>query len=168
MWQLRGSVLILALAALLGARSSQARAAGPSTVLWLEVSGTIDPAVDDFLAEAFEKAEARAVEAVVIQLDTPGGLVTTTRDIVARELNAPLPIIVWVGPAGARAASAGVFVTLAAHVAAMAPGTHIGAFQWPGSLLITSSHHHCRPRRTGCATGRIRGIAGSASAGLCR
>ncbi|HMB67990.1 MAG TPA: nodulation protein NfeD, partial [bacterium] len=65
--------------------------------------------------------------AILIELDTPGGLLDATRDIVSDFYESPVPVIVWVGPSGARAASAGVFLTMAAHVAAMAPGTNIGA-----------------------------------------
>src|SRR5207253_1968215 len=70
---------------------------------------------------------AEGASAVVIQLDTPGGLLSATWDLVETELNAKVPIVVWVGPRGAHAGSAGVFITLAANVAAMAPATRIGA-----------------------------------------
>lgn len=96
-------------------------------VVRLDVDGTIDPAVDDYLREGIAHAVEIGAEALLIRLDTPGGLVETTRSMVRQELGAPLPVIVWVAPNGARAGSAGVFVTLAAHVAAMAPGTNIGA-----------------------------------------
>jgi membrane-bound serine protease (ClpP class) len=76
---------------------------------------------------ALTRAQADKAQALVIQLDTPGGLERSMRAICQRLLNAEIPVIVWVGPTGARAASAGVFVTLAAHVAAMAPATNIGA-----------------------------------------
>ncbi|MBI3455189.1 MAG: nodulation protein NfeD, partial [Candidatus Rokubacteria bacterium] len=76
---------------------------------------------------AIERTKAEGAAALVIQLDTPGGLERSMRSIVREMLNAPVPIIVYVSPTGARAASAGVFITLAAHVAAMAPATNIGA-----------------------------------------
>jgi membrane-bound serine protease (ClpP class) len=76
---------------------------------------------------ALTRAQAEQAQALVIQLDTPGGLERSMRAICQRLLNAEIPVIVWVGPTGARAASAGVFITLAAHVAAMAPATNIGA-----------------------------------------
>ena len=80
-----------------------------------------------YLHDGIAKAASEGAAAVLIELDTPGGDLTATRDIVTTCSNAPLPVIVWVGPAGARAASAGTFITLAAHVATMAPGTNIGA-----------------------------------------
>src|SRR5205823_4408100 len=80
-----------------------------------------------FLIAAIHDAQEKGAEALVVRLDTPGGLLSTTRDIVQAELNAKVPIVFWVGPPGARAGSAGVFLTMAAHVAAMAPSTNIGA-----------------------------------------
>jgi len=86
----------------------------------------INPVTAQFLCEAIDRAEAENA-VVIIQLDTPGGLLQSTREIVKRELTARVPVVVYVAPPGARAASAGVFITLASHVAAMAPGTNIGA-----------------------------------------
>ena len=80
-----------------------------------------------YLQDGIANAAAEGAPAVVIKLDTPGGSLEATRDIVQAVLDAPLPVIVWVAPAGGRAASAGTFITLAGHVAAMAPGTNIGA-----------------------------------------
>jgi len=96
-------------------------------VSYAEVSGSINPGSGDFLIEAIHDAEAQGAEALIVRLDTPGGLLATTRDIVQEELSAKVPIVFWVGPPGARAGSAGVFLTLAAHVAAMAPSSNIGA-----------------------------------------
>jgi membrane-bound serine protease (ClpP class) len=87
----------------------------------------INPAVDDFIRESIARAHAAQARALVIQLDTPGGLLQSTQSIVKRIFGAPIPVIVYVAPSGAGAGSAGVFITLAAHVAAMAPGTNIGA-----------------------------------------
>lgn len=97
------------------------------SVFWMEATGTVDPVVKDYLLNGLQQAQLSGATAVVIRLDTPGGLLDATRDIVQGLLNAPLPVIVFVGPQGARAASAGVFITLAADVAAMAPQTHLGA-----------------------------------------
>jgi membrane-bound serine protease (ClpP class) len=91
------------------------------------IDGAISPASAEFLTDAIERAEDEGAAALVVELDTPGGLVDSTRDIVQRILASRVPVIVYVAPSGARAGSAGVFVTLAAHVAAMAPGTNIGA-----------------------------------------
>jgi membrane-bound serine protease (ClpP class) len=93
----------------------------------ISIDGSINPAVDDFIRESIATTRDDGAEALVIQLDTPGGLLTSTRSIVKELLGAPVPILVYVAPAGAGATSAGVFVTMAAHVAAMAPGTTIGA-----------------------------------------
>src|SRR5438105_7801587 len=92
-----------------------------------ELRGSIDPGSGRYLIDAIHEAETSGAEALVVRLDTPGGLLSTTRDIVQAELNAKVPIVFWVGPPGARAGSAGVFLTMAAHVAAMAPSTNIGA-----------------------------------------
>jgi len=102
-------------------------AAAAPFVHYAEVAGSVDPGSGAFLIGAIHDAEEKGAEALVVRLDTPGGLLSTTRDIVQAELSAKVPIVFWVGPPGARAGSAGVFVTLAAHVAAMAPSTSIGA-----------------------------------------
>jgi membrane-bound serine protease (ClpP class) len=91
------------------------------------IDGTINPAVAEYVREAITRARADGAAALVIQLDTPGGLLQSARAVVKDLLGAPLPIVVYVAPSGAGAASAGMFVTMAAHVAAMAPGTSIGA-----------------------------------------
>ena len=91
------------------------------------VAGSINPAVAEFVVRQIAKAEKENAPALVIQLDTPGGLDTSMRTIVQGLLNAQIPVVVFVSPSGARAASAGVMIVLAADVAAMAPGTNIGA-----------------------------------------
>jgi membrane-bound serine protease (ClpP class) len=91
------------------------------------IDGGINPAVDDFIRESIKRSHADGARALIIQLDTPGGLLSSTQDIVKEIFGAPLPVMVYVAPSGAGAGSAGVFITLAAHVAAMAPGTNIGA-----------------------------------------
>ena len=102
-------------------------AAAPAPVATVVVDGVISPVTLRLVESAIARAKAGGAQALVIQLDTPGGLERSMRAICQRELNAELPVIVWVGPTGARAASAGVFITMAAHVAAMAPATNIGA-----------------------------------------
>lgn len=96
-------------------------------VAYAELSGSVNPGSGDFLIEAIRDATDKGAEALVVRLDTPGGLLSTTRDIVQAELSAKVPIVFWVGPPGARAGSAGVFLTMAAHVAAMAPSSNMGA-----------------------------------------
>ncbi len=91
------------------------------------VDGVISPVVDDHLAASVEASAAAGHDALVVLLDTPGGLVSSMREIVKTFLDAPVPVIVYVSPTGADAGSAGTFITYAAHVAAMAPATTIGA-----------------------------------------
>jgi membrane-bound serine protease (ClpP class) len=93
----------------------------------LPATGSINPGLAEFLVAGIQKAEKDQAETVVIQLDTPGGLDSSMRQICQAIINAKVPVIVYVSPRGARAASAGVLITMAAHVAAMAPGTNIGA-----------------------------------------
>lgn len=121
-------VAALSLGIGLGARAAitPASSARPRVGL-AEVDGSIDPGSGDFLLSAVRRARDGGLDALLIRLDTPGGLLETTRDIVKSLLGADVPVVVYVGPAGARAGSAGVFITLAGHVAAMAPGTNIGA-----------------------------------------
>ena len=91
------------------------------------IDGSINPAVDDFIRESIARAKSKGARALIIQLDTPGGLLSSTRTIVKEIFAAPVPVIVYVAPSGSGAGSAGVFITLSAHIAAMAPGTNIGA-----------------------------------------
>ncbi len=96
-------------------------------VLVIKVSGPISPVSSEYIGKSLRKALEMKAEALVIELDTPGGLDTSMRSIVKDIISSAIPVIVYVYPSGARDASAGVFITLAAHVAAMAPGTNIGA-----------------------------------------
>ncbi|NNL67423.1 MAG: nodulation protein NfeD [Myxococcales bacterium] len=91
------------------------------------IAGSINPASADHLMKVIARSEQEGAAAVLIELDTPGGLLAATKDIIQSILNAKVPVIVYVSPRGAWAASAGTFITMAGHVAAMAPGTSIGA-----------------------------------------
>jgi membrane-bound serine protease (ClpP class) len=102
------------------------RAASPTIVI-VTADGVINPVLADYIARGIEEAEDMNATACIILLDTPGGLDTAMRDIVQEIVNARIPVVVYVSPSGARAASAGAFITIAAHVAAMAPSTAIGA-----------------------------------------
>ena len=93
----------------------------------MKIDGAINPVVADFIQGGIEKAKKENAECLIIHLNTPGGLLKSTRIIVSDILESPVPVIVYVSPAGAQAGSAGVFITLAAHIAAMTPGTNIGA-----------------------------------------
>ena len=93
----------------------------------LTIKGTINPVLVDYISRGIETAEEEGALAVIIQMDTPGGLDTAMRDIIQGIINARIPVVVYVAPAGARAASAGTYITLSAHVAVMAPNTAIGA-----------------------------------------
>ncbi|MGZ8502224.1 MAG: NfeD family protein [Candidatus Limnocylindrales bacterium] len=121
---------VIAGAALLGGLLSiagNAQAAGGGEVRVLPTTGIVDNVMAGYLADGIARANRDGAVAVVIELDTPGGSLEATKHIVSTLLEAPLPIIVWVAPAGGYAASAGTFITLAAHAAYMAPGTRIGA-----------------------------------------
>jgi membrane-bound serine protease (ClpP class) len=115
------TVLVLAIFAVSGVRAQT------SSIHVLTIKGTINPVLVDYVERGIREAEDDGARAVIIQLDTPGGLDTAMRDIVKLIVNAYVPVVVYVAPSGSRAASAGVFITIAGHVAAMAPNTAIGA-----------------------------------------
>ena len=101
--------------------------AEPGSTHVLTADGTVNPVMDRYIDRGIDAAEEEEAGAVVIRLDTPGGLVSSTEEIDKRIIDAKVPVIVYVWPQGGRAASAGTFITYASHVAAMAPGTEIGA-----------------------------------------
>jgi membrane-bound serine protease (ClpP class) len=96
-------------------------------VVVITVNGAINPVSAEYIGKSIQKAQKKKAEALVIELDTPGGLDTSMRNAVKAIVASEVPVVVFVAPSGARAASAGVFITIAAHIAAMAPGTNIGA-----------------------------------------
>ena len=104
----------------------QARAAEPH-VLVATLTGVINPITDSYVSKAVDRAVSSQANALIIQMDTPGGLDTSMRGIIKKILAAPLPVVIFVSPSGARAASAGLYITEAADIAVMAPGTNIGS-----------------------------------------
>jgi membrane-bound serine protease (ClpP class) len=112
---------------LFGLSIGSLRAADSGAVVVLTADGVVDNVMAGYLSEGIDRASTDGASAVVIRLNTPGGGLTATYQIVGTLLEADVPTIVWVAPAGGRAASAGTFITLASHIALMAPGTNIGA-----------------------------------------
>ena len=122
---LLGLVAVAASAAPRPGQSELPRRSGPVNVA--RISGSINPASADYLRKAIARSESDGASILLIELDTPGGLVASTKDIIQAKLAARVPVVVYVAPQGAWAGSAGTFITIAGHVAAMAPGSSIGA-----------------------------------------
>lgn len=120
-------VLILFLSLLLSLFANPVNTQDKAPVSIIEVDGIINPATASFIAESIDRASQEGAQCLILQLDTPGGLMDSMRLIIKKIMASSIPIVVYVSPGGARAASAGVFITMAAHVAVMAPSTHIGA-----------------------------------------
>jgi membrane-bound serine protease (ClpP class) len=134
----KGLALVLTLAFVL-AQAHAARSAGTDALVYsAEVTSMIHPVSAEFMIDTLDRADAAGASLVVFTLHTPGGLVDSTRDIISRMIAAKTPVAILVAPSGARASSAGFLLTIAADVAAMAPGTHIGAahpVQGPGEKV---------------------------------
>lgn len=117
-------------AALLAAAPSPAAAqdtAGPGVAIVIDLDGAVGPATAEYIRDGLAAARDRRASAVVLRIDTPGGLSSSMREIIRDILESPVPVIAYVAPAGARAASAGTYIMYASHLAAMAPSTHLGA-----------------------------------------
>ncbi len=121
------SFLCIALSVSFATSEPEIKERQSATVMAISVNGAINPVTAEFIIDSIKESNKARHEALVIELDTPGGLDTSMRSII-KEMNlSGIPIIVYVHPSGARAASAGVFITMASHIAAMTPGTNIGA-----------------------------------------
>lgn len=129
-----------------------------NTVAVIEIDGTITPAMASYVKSSINEAGDNGAEAIVLRIDTPGGLSTAMDDIVTAILESDVPVIAWVGPGNARAASAGVYITYAAHVAAMAPGTNIGSAS-PVAGDGSEMTETMRNKVTNDAVARIRNLA---------
>jgi membrane-bound serine protease (ClpP class) len=120
-------LLVYFILILLSMLSTTANAQAPGQILTMEVTGPVTPVMLSYIERGIEEAEIRDAEALIIQLNTPGGDVNLTKQIIQAIVGANVPVVVYVSPRGAYAASAGTFITLAGHAAAMAPNTSIGA-----------------------------------------
>jgi len=127
-WIGRACLLVLCLiVALLAFPPAGAAQAPAPPIIVAEIRGVINPMTANYVERTLARAEQRGAGLIILTLDTPGGVETAMRDIVQHLLESPIPVVVYVAPQGARATSAGLFILLASHVAAMAPATHVGA-----------------------------------------
>ncbi len=110
-----------------GAAFAVSQASESRTALILDVKSIIGPATSEYIRQGLDKAISENSAIVILRLDTPGGLDTAMRDIIKDILSSPVPVVTWVAPDGARAASAGTYILYASHIAAMSPATNLGA-----------------------------------------
>jgi len=127
-------------------------------VIWISVNGPITPIKLKYISENLLKAEREDVECLVIQMDTPGGLMRSTWDIDKRILSATVPVVVYIAPTGGRAASAGVYITYASHIAVMAPSTNIGSAH-PVTMGKQDTSSVMLDKITNDAVAHIKGLA---------
>src|ERR1700679_3084193 len=131
LWGAWGVILCVTVASAIEGAGSVAltdrATASPPTIAELTLDGLIGPAAAEYFDEASKRAMADGAAAIVLRLDTPGGLLDSMRQIIAQMLACKIPVLVYVAPEGARAASAGTYILYAGQIAAMAPATHVGA-----------------------------------------
>ncbi len=158
-------VMVMLAAALPGAASA-GPPPGRGFVALITLDGPIGPASAEYFHDASERAKTDGATAIVLQIDTPGGLLTSMRAIIADMLASPVPVIVYVAPGGARAASAGTYILYAGQLAAMAPGTHLGAatpVSLGGGTTMPPADTRRKPASSGTAPAAARSSAASAS-----
>jgi membrane-bound serine protease (ClpP class) len=155
---------MLAAVALAGLAFAQAPPAIAQRALLLEIDGIIGPPIADYIVRELGAAKPDQVQLIIVRMNTPGGLDTSMRQIISAILASPVPVVTYVAPNGARAASAGTYIAYASAIAAMAPGTNIGAatpVQLGGNPLLPSDQDQkkegSRPeKRTKTARGQTR------------
>lgn len=152
-------LLVVFLSALIPWDKPAVAAQKPPVFDVITVSAAITPPIAEYVLQSIDEAAKSGAEGLIIRLDTPGGLDLAMRDIAKGILNAPLPVIVYVSPSGARAASAGVIITVAAHVAVMAPGTNIGAAHPVGLGIGGQMDKTMSEKVANDAVAYVRGIA---------
>ena len=133
----------------------------------IEVNGVVNPVADKFISDAIKAAEDDGAQCLIIELDTPGGLMESMHSIKKNILASDVPVVVFVSPGGARAASAGVWITLASHIAAMTPGTHIGAAH-PVAMGGKEMSEDVEQKLVNDAVADIRSLDFFWSIGMCR
>lgn len=156
---MRRSHLLILFALLMTGTALAGPQPAPAQVYRIRVEGVIAPSSARFILRAIREAEEANAAALLVELDTPGGLLKSMDDITKAMLNARVPVVVYISPKGARAASAGVFVTYAAHIAAMAPTTHIGAAHPVAIGANGQQDRAVMEKITNDAVANIRGIA---------
>jgi membrane-bound serine protease (ClpP class) len=142
MMRLRAATLILAILSTIAAIVLAAPASAARRAVVLDVDGAIGPAIADYIVHELHAVNPDDVGMVVLRMNTPGGLDTSMRKIISAILASPVPVATFVAPSGARAASAGTYIAYASAIAAMAPGTNIGAatpVQLGGGSLLPGS-----------------------------
>ena len=156
-WAARSLFVAMVAAGVAGVAASVVAAASPRVVVG-KIEGAINPITARYVERVLEGAERDGAAAVIFVIDTPGGLIDSTYRITGRFLNARVPVVTYIGPSGARAASAGAFITLAGHVAAMAPTTSLGAAH-PVDSSGGDIQGDLRLKTENDAVAKIRGIA---------